>query len=92
MPLGAGLLKLVKSHADTALAATPNGQFRHEHREPKEQQKPKVGQHKGRAAVLPRDVGETPHVAKANGTARGNQQKSKSSLKSLALSFMFHNV
>ena len=43
MPLGAGLLKLVKGHADTTLAATPNGQFRHEHREPQEQQKPKVG-------------------------------------------------
>ena len=81
MPLAAlRLQRLVAVHR-TAAAGAAHGQLHREHRHAHAQQKQQIQDHKQAAAALARHIGETPHIANADGAARTYQQKSHSGLK-----------
>ena len=78
MPLGARLFQVIEGAGDTATAATTQRKFRHEDREPEEQQEAKIGQHECRTAVLACNIGETPDVAQPDGATGSDKDKTKS--------------
>ena len=84
MPFRARRLKDIVAARDGALACTAGGELHDEGRKREDGQEHQVHDHKRRAAVLARDIGESPHVAQADGAARAHQDEPKAGSELLA--------
>ena len=78
---------LIRPHRAFA-GGTSHGKFHGHDGQTQNDQKDQVEQYKGTAAALPGNIRELPHVADADGTARGKQNKAKTGFQS----FSFHDL
>ena len=84
-PLG---LQDLKGGQDALPAGPAHGKLHGHDGQAHDDQEQQIDQHKGRAAVLPHDVGEPPDVAQADGAPGRDEHKAQPGRKGLSL---FHN-
>ena len=88
VPFGTLGLQPLEGQGDAPLAGPAHGQLHHHNRQAQNHQEQQIQQHKGRPAVLPRDVGKAPHVAQSNGAARRDKHKAQAGGKCLSFLHM----
>ena len=67
------------------LAGTAHGELHHHDGQAQNDQEDQIEQHERAAAVFAGDIGETPHVSKADGAACGHQNEAQAGREVLAL-------
>ena len=85
VPLGALWLQLLEGAQDALLAGPAHGELHDHDGQAHDDQEKQVHQHQGSAAVLAHDVGETPHIAQADGAAGRDQDEAQPGRKFFSL-------
>ena len=78
MPPGSLGLQLFQRMGHVALRGASHGKFHDEHGKAHKNQEKQIDHKKNSAAIFTGDVGETPYVAKADGTTGGKEQEPQS--------------
>ena len=84
MPLAPARLKRIEAARRGAVARASHGKLHHQQGQTQDHQEQDNEQHECGAAVLARDVGETPDVAQADGAAGADEQKTQTAREALA--------